>query len=673
MDMSKRFVMIGAVVVFVLGFSNPCLSQDDQDLVIRTYLFKADIQGAKLSKKDLAAFLDSPPLLSLHRGSGRAGGDDFETMGRMIGSLYRVPNLVFLTSADMRWEGGRDNINETIKYGIDIYPIQIYRRSVSPASVRLKIEALRFEISKMFFTDTRTHIKRAVGLDSSYQLFGDTERIADPVGGVKWLDAEISIPIGSAVIVALPTDEPVLSVWSSSSVFCALKATRTNDKNMEIGFQGERILSLVIGGTDPVCGKAVIKGNEAGDASELKASLVHNGEFYYFCSEDCLAKFQADPDRYLKKAAFRRNIAAASAGPVAPRPKLAIAPEMPPAAAGGRLPAFGRAEFDLDGQGRIAGIRTSRSEDPVIDRTLREALDQWRFAPRKENGMPVASTYAANITVSAGDAIGETDRAVESEPGPGRPAILAKAAEYCRKLENAALYFVCREKIVETINPSDELEILRMTVEDRIDNRGHVLLGSTGFPSGENTSVYDFQLTRKDGRIREKRALIGENASYTVSAQAYPKTRRFFIDRAVLGPVGLFGREAHSLFQYRVIDERTLDGKPVDVVEVKPNNASAQRSVYGKAWVEKKTGAILKMEIDAESFSGYERIWAEYSSQGFRPSVSFEIAYGFENGGLCYPSRIRLKESVYGVRVSELTVDYDRYKFFTVGTEVIIK
>ncbi len=79
------------------------------------------------------------------------------------------------------------------------------------------------------------------------------------------------------------------------------------------------------------------------------------------------------------------------------------------------------------------------------------------------------------------------------------------------------------------------------------------------------------------------------------------------------------------------------------------------------------------LQIEAESFSGYDRIAAEYTSQGFRPSVSFEIAYGFENGGLYYPSRIRLKESVYGVRVSELTVDYDRYKFFTVGTEVIIK
>lgn len=665
MDVSKRFVMIGAAVIFVLGFSGPCLSQDDQDLVIRTYLYKADIPGAKLSKKDLAAFLDSPPFLSLRLGPGGAGGDDFEAMGKMIGSLYRVPNLVFLTSADTRWPGERESINEIVRYGIDIYPIQLYRKGISPDSVRLKVEALRFEFAKMSFTDSRSHILREVGSSTSYQFFGNTERIADPAGGLKWLDEEISLPIGSSIVAALPTDD--------RSVFIALKVSPATDKNMEIGFLGDKIVSRVIGGTDPVCGKTVIKGNEIGEASELKASLVHKGEFYYFCSEECLAKFQADPDRYLKKAVFRRKIAALAAGTIAPRPKLAIVPEMPSTAPEAPQPMIGRAEFDLDELGRIASIRANRSGGAPFDPILRGALDQWRFEPGTENGIPVASTYAANVSVSAGDAAGEISRAVPSGSGPGRPDILARAEEYCRKLENAALYFVCRERIVETIFPNDELQTIRLTVGDRIKSQGNVLMGGSGVPSGDSSLTYDYQLIRRNGRIREKRTLIEENGRNTVGDQAYPKTRRFYIHRAVLGPIGLFGRDAQSRFQYRVLDNTRLDGKPVEVIEVKPKSGASAGSVYGKAWLDKATGAVLKMEIDAESFSGYDRIWAEYTSQGFRPSVSFEIAYRFENGGLYYPSRIRLKESVYGVRISELTLEYDRYKFFTVGTEVIIK
>jgi hypothetical protein len=198
-------------------------------------------------------------------------------------------------------------------------------------------------------------------------------------------------------------------------------------------------------------------------------------------------------------------------------------------------------------------------------------------------------------------------------------------------------------------------------------------MGSKSAPSGDSTFAYDYQLIRKDGGIREKRILIEENGKNRTGSQVYPKTRRFFIDRAILGPVGLFGRDAQSRFQYQFLKETRLDGKPVGVVEVNPKSGSPGESVFGKAWLDEATGAVLKMEIDVKSFSGYERIWAEYTSQGFSPSVSFEIAYGHENGGLFYPSRIRLKESKYGVSISELIIDYDRYKFFSVGTEVKIK
>src|SRR5512139_2505407 len=36
---------------------------------------------------------------------------------------------------------------------------------------------------------------------------------------------------------------------------------------------------------------------------------------------------------------------------------------------------------------------------------------------------------------------------------PSLPDVLAKAAEYCRKLESSAFDFVCREEIRETIDP----------------------------------------------------------------------------------------------------------------------------------------------------------------------------------------------------------------------------
>lgn len=45
---------------------------------------------------------------------------------------------------------------------------------------------------------------------------------------------------------------------------------------------------------DPVCGMTVSPGSAAG-------SHVHNGETYHFCSLVCVAKFKADPEKYLDK------------------------------------------------------------------------------------------------------------------------------------------------------------------------------------------------------------------------------------------------------------------------------------------------------------------------------------------------------------------------------------
>jgi len=43
---------------------------------------------------------------------------------------------------------------------------------------------------------------------------------------------------------------------------------------------------------DPVCDMEF-------EASEAAATVEHQGNTYYFCSEGCARKFQKDPDRYV--------------------------------------------------------------------------------------------------------------------------------------------------------------------------------------------------------------------------------------------------------------------------------------------------------------------------------------------------------------------------------------
>jgi Cu+-exporting ATPase len=60
------------------------------------------------------------------------------------------------------------------------------------------------------------------------------------------------------------------------------------------------------GAVDPVCGMTV-------DPATAKFSTEHEGKRYYFCCGGCLAKFQADPAKYL-------------GGPKGPQPRTDGAP-----------------------------------------------------------------------------------------------------------------------------------------------------------------------------------------------------------------------------------------------------------------------------------------------------------------------------------------------------------
>src|SRR5580704_10982232 len=59
---------------------------------------------------------------------------------------------------------------------------------------------------------------------------------------------------------------------------------RHSASNQHDGYTGES--------KDPVCGMETVPSSAAGTAS-------HDGRTYHFCSRNCLAKFEADPSKYL--------------------------------------------------------------------------------------------------------------------------------------------------------------------------------------------------------------------------------------------------------------------------------------------------------------------------------------------------------------------------------------
>lgn len=128
-------------------------------------------------------------------------------------------------------------------------------------------------------------------------------------------------------------------------------------------------------------------------------------------------------------------------------------------------------------------------------------------------------------------------------------AVLKKCAEYCERLSNSVLFFVCKEKITE-----------------KIYSRGTVMpKGFRAYPRAysntvKNVYVYDYQLYRNRNDIKEKRILIEENGKKKHEENAPLKTRAFKHENIVLGPIGLLSSYWQTYHDYRILKEKNLRG-----------------------------------------------------------------------------------------------------------------
>jgi hypothetical protein len=100
-------------------------------------------------------------------------------------------------------------------------------------------------------------------------------------------------------------------------------------------------------------------------------------------------------------------------------------------------------------------------------------------------------------------------------------------------------------------------------------------------------------------------------------------------------------------------------------------------SLYGKAWVRARDGAVLKVEWEPASMGNYAAIEDFAKAQGGDPRIRFSSEYRFEKNGLRFPSAYEVVEAYRRlgrmVTVSRTTVLYKDYQFFEVKVRTEIK
>lgn len=249
--------------------------------------------------------------------------------------------------------------------------------------------------------------------------------------------------------------------------------------------------------------------------------------------------------------------------------------------------------------------------------------------------------------------------------------ILKKCAEYCEKLSNSVLYFVCNEKITEVIKnyiprPRKRSQSGRVYYFN--------VKGERASPITKNVYIYDYQLIRKENKIRERRILLKENGKTMNEEDAQLKTKRFGHKHVVFGPIGLLSDQSQQYYDYKIVKEEGYKGEKVFVLEITPKPSVEIEALYGKAWVKKSDFSILKIEWNPVSIRNYEKIEEMAKKLHAEPKITFVSEYDFEKNNIRFPNKYYVKEVYRNPRLgtflkSEIKVIYQKYKFFTVEWE----
>ena len=261
-------------------------------------------------------------------------------------------------------------------------------------------------------------------------------------------------------------------------------------------------------------------------------------------------------------------------------------------------------------------------------------------------------------------------------PQPQLDALLAKAAEYCQRLESSAFDFVCREEISESINAS--LDVAKNTPPPNpgwTTYKGPTFTIST-LRKVKHKFVYDYQCVRAGRTIREIRTQLEENGKRKVVPNAELRTSVVVFGTALLGPVGLFGERFQPDYDFTIAGEAKIGKTRVLVIDARPKpGAPPSRNLYGKAWVNPVTGDILKIEWSESRVGRFDIFEKRGQLYNRKPRLVISSEFSAEKNGIRFPSRLAIEEAYLNdagratVR-SKTEVVYKDFKFFTVEVEV---
>lgn len=347
----------------------------------------------------------------------------------------------------------------------------------------------------------------------------------------------------------------------------------------------------------------------------------------------------------------------------------------------------------IDREGNVERASAWSPLYPELEENFEEAFSQWKFEPFIHKGKPIRAFglimvifFPGKLITLAGESESTTVSLEDELAAPYNQElqmVLDKCAEYCLKLSESALYYVCHEEMREKLNkikgPEQEVGIIP---PDKIFRNAQALTRYGAYyidlalrDTEKNVFIYDYQLIRKDGHIKEKRILMEKDGKSKNQENVSHRKEPPYNLKPILAPIRILSIEQRSKFSFRLADDEKIKGKPVYVIETCLRPGQPGNIKRGKIWVDKSDFRIVKAEVETEFVEGCEQMLSECYHYYLKPHFKSTYYYEVDKNGILFPSKSEIRAEYSGFLnkkrklKSEVKITYRNYKFFTVKTD----
>lgn len=156
--------------------------------------------------------------------------------------------------------------------------------------------------------------------------------------------------------------------------------------------------------------------------------------------------------------------------------------------------------------------------------------------------------------------------------------ILAKSAQYCKKLQKTAIRFFCQERVTEKIaNPTKTFHFKKWQ--------------------------YDYQIVLVNGKLIETRTDIRKRKKDKPQAASlqtlYTSHYSFFL------PVTFLNQDRQKEYIYSLIDRNSLQKRPTIHIMATPKQIESGLP-RGELWIDEADGSVLQISLDPKTIKGFD-------------------------------------------------------------------